>query len=163
MNVPAIYEKEQDRENQSLVAKSFEKKWGYVFVESAPLCHWDFDAYFNNKLRALVEIKCRTISIEKFDTYIISQSKMKNVYTASVDLGVKTILIVRWIDMVGWLLYVEPNSYEIMRGGRYDRNDLRDIESVIHIPIQDFQLIEVKGHRDYINKRIDAAKPMIQF
>jgi hypothetical protein len=65
--------------------------------------------------------------------------------------------------MVGWLLYVEPNSYEIMRGGRYDRNDLRDIESVIHIPIQDFQLIEVKGHRDYINKRIDAAKPMIQF
>ena len=136
-----VYEKGSDRKNQLLVAKSFEDKWGYTFSETEELCHWDFDAYFKGRLRALVEVKCRTISVKQFDTYIISQNKMQEVYNAAGDRGVKAILIVRWIDTVGWLHYDEPNNYEIKLGGRYDRSDQGDIESVIHIPILDFNVI----------------------
>jgi hypothetical protein len=52
-------------------------------------------------------------------------------------------LLVGWTDCIGWLRVDnrKRNAWPVVRGGRTDRNDPADIESVYEIPTEYFRII----------------------
>jgi len=130
------YEKESDRGNEAAVAKTYLKP-GYV-LEKMPV-FFDFDVGYslNRKLKAVAEIKCRTHPYGTYPTYMISAEKYNKLCTFASHTKVVTLLIVQW--SCGTIAHVSlPTDVSLFIGGRKDRDDPRDKEIVVHIPIGQF-------------------------
>tara|TARA_R110002020_G_scaffold276042_2_gene491254 strand:- start:18565 stop:18852 length:288 start_codon:yes stop_codon:yes gene_type:complete len=70
----------------------------------------------------------------------------------------QSFLIVRWSDVDG-IHHVNAHKsatsdYKIAWGGRRDRDDWQDIEPTIHIPIDDFEIVDTE--RQPLSKQEEA-------
>jgi hypothetical protein len=132
------YEQESDRNNEHYVAALYCKK-GYTF-EMTPK-FFDFDvAYLENDIiKAIAEIKCRTHKYGDFPTFFISAEKLRKLHALHISTGLPTLIIVSWsCGTVGHVMI--PVDVTVTIGGRTDRNDAKDIEMLVHIPINKFTL-----------------------
>ena len=58
------------------------------------------------------------------------------------DTGLDALIIVEWEDCIGYTQL--DGDWIIKTGGRVDRNDWQDIEPVVHIPVTEFTILEIK-------------------
>lgn len=93
----------------------------------------------NGKAKVIVEVKTRRNERLKYPTYMISQDK----YTALCEWeskGFLPVLLVQWTDALGCVRV--PVEHVVSTGGRYDRGDPKDIEKVVLININEFEVVE---------------------
>lgn len=92
----------------------------------------------NGRPRIVVETKTRFNSSVKYPTFMISKTKY-DALCALNKRGLHTGILVQWTDRLGFVPV--PVEHYTSVGGRYDRGDRRDIETVVHIDIKKFQTV----------------------
>ena len=133
-----LYETQEDLENEKSVASIIKSVWDLTAVKMPRAYHLDYALKDGqDTLRGFAEIKTRTTNKGKYPTYLISLSKIMNARRLTEYTGLSCILIVKWLDNIGWInLDIEG---ELGFGGRKDRNDWQDQEPVIFLPIDKFK------------------------
>lgn len=100
----------------------------------------DYMIYKKNKITHIVQLKTRNNCSFDYPTYMISHNKWKN-FIALAELNeCKAVLVVRWADKIGILIDREPDF--VQHGGRYDRNDPYDMESMAHFYVKNFTMTD---------------------
>jgi len=133
-----IYETSADRARENVVRQYLESKYACLYTPAEPLSPFDgVLKYPDGTVAAIVEIKTRKNTKNKYPTYMLSAAKWESGRKVAEDLGVPFLLIVRFTDGV----YVTKlkKEYPINQGGRYDRNDAQDVEPCVFIPMTDFR------------------------
>ena len=86
-------------------------------------------------LHAVLEIKCRTNPLHQYPTYMIDLHKLTTLHQLSTMLGCAAILVVRFVDFVTWVSVPDALAAgTVGEGGRTDRDDPSDIDTVMLIP-----------------------------
>ena len=132
------YETDEDRQNERDVATAIAQHYHLTPIKLPDHSRADFIMHRDGVAQSVIEIKCRNVSSAKYETLMLSKSK----YCALLDWaerGFKAALVVRWTDAIG--ICPVPVEHSLGTGGRTDRGDALDIESVVHIPIDRFKLI----------------------
>lgn len=89
---------------------------------------------------AIAEIKRRSIDFEDYDTIHVSLNKMKRVNEEAYRLNCRAIFIVQFNDGIFYFeIPRDLKGFPVREGGRRDRNDPHDIESMIHFPVDQFR------------------------
>jgi hypothetical protein len=133
-----LYETKEDLDREMDLARRFGALTDSVPVKLPIEAHADFIMVRNRMAKAVVEIKCRTNNRLAYDTYMLSQHKYAGLASWE-HYGLTPILLVSWADTTGYVKI--PCPHQISTGGRTDRGDAQDIESVVHIAISQFTLI----------------------
>jgi hypothetical protein len=133
-----IYETSLDRAREQAVRDYLMQKYACAYTPSEKLA--PFDGYLrkpDGALAAIIEIKTRKNNKNKYPTYMLSANKWEVGRRVADNLGVPFLLVVQFTDGV-YVTKLKAN-YPISQGGRYDRNDARDVEPCIFIPMSDFR------------------------
>jgi hypothetical protein len=139
-----VYERLTDQIRQGEIITRLEHAVGMRASATPRLCGWDYEMLRNDgTLSALVEVKYRRNTMQHYPTYIISQAKIVGMAQAARERNCMAGLLVGWTDCIGWLRVDnrKRNAWPVVRGGRTDRNDPADIESVYEIPTEYFRII----------------------
>ena len=135
------YESQNDLANERDAALFFAQKYGCDIAKLPVQYRLDFSVVDQSgDVVAFVEVKRRFNAMRKYCTCILSLSKLM----AAIDIKNATkkncYFLVHWDDAIG---FVElDDRYKIKIGGRMDRGDWQDVEPVIHIPVDDFKVLE---------------------
>lgn len=89
-------------------------------------------------MRSVLEVKCRTIPMGTYTTYILSEAKFLKLQEWCQN-GFRAGLAVRWTDALGLCAITAKDQFKTRMGGRKDRNDPRDQEMMVEIPISRFK------------------------
>lgn len=133
------YETAEDRANEYAVMAKFSALFpGAEVTRLSDEGHAFTVLSKRGKAKVAVEIKTRRNSSYAYPTFMISKSK----YDALCQLqsrGMHTGILVQWTDRLGFVTV--PVEHQTKVGGRYDRGDARDIETVVHISVKKFETI----------------------
>jgi hypothetical protein len=135
-----IYQTERDADNELAVKDFIQAKYNCNFVLTMPLD--PFDAVILNdsdEVMALVEIKSRRNTSDKYPTYMLSAAKADMVIRIAGSMDAIPLLMVKFTD--GVFVTKLKDGFERKRGGRYDRGDALDIEECIFIPMDRFRAL----------------------
>ena len=99
---------------------------------------FDFHLLKDGRPKAKVEVKVRSCTMDRYSTYMISKTKTRNAELYIRD-GWVCLLLVQWADKLGVTRL--GLDYEERQGGRIDRGDPKDMETVSLIPIDRFVVI----------------------
>ena len=132
-----IYESQTDKSNEYKVSEVISKAWK-VNLHKLPISYrLDFLITKDNKAKAIVEIKTRKNSYNKYPTLLLSLSKWNHGIEYTVLNKLKFILVVMFTDGIFYYTYSDQDKFEIKWGGRtLNTRDSADIEPVVHIPIE---------------------------
>lgn len=138
MNRP-MYETSADLKRESAVINEFcdiykLEKQKLPFTQKI-----DFALVKKKKIVVFVEVKCRVFNMGKYKTMFISLDKVQAARDLTALTGTKTLLLVCWSDVMGYIDFAEP--FDVQLGGRTDRNDVQDFGVVAHYPINKFKLL----------------------
>jgi len=103
--------------------------------------HYDGELFVNGKLFALVEIKCRKGSSERYADWHMAQHKIQRNRAAAAAKGVPLFLVYRWDDGV---FMADASKLDLSRthiGGRTDRNDPYDQEVMVLMNSKSFNRV----------------------
>lgn len=136
------YETADDRVRQyeAIVAYCSARKWIPRCTDE--LAAWDYTLYRGERRTAIVEVKCRRCSSGEYGTYMIGTRKMETLDREAARLAVHGLLLVAWTDCIG--VCDARTALDVghrRHGGRIDRGDPADMESVLHIPIDRFTTV----------------------
>jgi len=124
------YETQADLDAELIIAERIGKHLKSEYIKLPQNSRADFLFHTEGKPKAIVEIKKRSNTRNKYETYMLGRGK----YDALLDWskkGFNTALFVQWTDD---LAYVKiPATFTEGVGGRYDRGDPLDRESVVLI------------------------------
>ena len=70
-----LYENDEDRNNQQKVIEYVMYKWNFTAHDMPLAYEFDFACMRNKKVDAMVEVRCRNIDVNQFDTMIMSNKK----------------------------------------------------------------------------------------
>lgn len=130
------YGDDRDRSNEAEVASLLEQKWGCTLREFGPLCPVDRYAIQHNRLRALIEIKCRSHDSLKYPTVFLNVRKWITMTAAAAGLKVKPFFVVRFADRTGFVNLWNVDASKVRMGGCAEVvKSQTDIEPVIEIPL----------------------------
>jgi hypothetical protein len=133
-----VYENKEDSKREADVAKILEKSWKCDLIKMPPKSPFDYAAKRGKLIEAIVEIKTRTNTFQKYPTYMISAEKVCACMQRSIYLRVPFYLVVQFTDGVYyWSSNQEGFTLDV--GGRTERGDTLDLEMVCHIPIDHFK------------------------
>ena len=134
-----LYETQKDLFEESKIAIALAQLWNCNLFKMPKTSSVDFVSIRKGEAVGFVEIKNRTNKKNKYSTYMISKKKIDSAKQINKSTGLNTILVVKWADELG---YVPLNKdYPERQGGRYDRNDLADVETVVDIDILLFRTL----------------------
>lgn len=133
------YETDRDLTAEHAVATRISGHLKADFIKLPLNSRADYIFHDGNKIKAVVEIKRRTNTREKYDTYMLSRGKYDGLLNWS-KMGFNAALFVEWSDALGYIKI--PAPYTEGTGGRYDRNDPHDVESVVLISTALFKSIK---------------------
>ena len=146
MKLRPVYETKDDLKNEKGIAKLVSDELNCTLVKLPRKYQLDYGIVTIGEggkkfITGMVEIKCRSILKDKYDTYMISADKFMVglQYMQQFNLTIK--LVVSWVDCVGVYDFKEDTSYHIGFNGRYDRGDSEDVEPVVYIPIKAFKTL----------------------
>lgn len=142
----AKYETLKDLANQQKVMEIFTKTYGYEYVDLPQFSEMDYGiqksfrykGFKYSRIEGLVEVKCRSISFNRYPTFMLHLNKVQY----ALNCGVPTILLVSWIDAIGFIKFKEKHF--VTMGGRRDRNNQYDYDLMAHYPTEKFDLIWTK-------------------
>ena len=135
-----IYETAQDRQREDEVRQYLVETYKCGYEKTQTLA--SIDGYLkhpDDRLAAIIEIKCRNNAHDKYPTYMISATKWRNARAIAKDADIPFLLVVRFTDGI---YAVRGNvDYPTAKGGRYDRGDAKDTEECMYIPLDKFKKI----------------------
>eukprot|EP00919_Chromeraceae_sp_WS-2016_P060823 GHVR01144332.1.p2 GENE.GHVR01144332.1~~GHVR01144332.1.p2 ORF type:complete len:139 (-),score=5.76 GHVR01144332.1:6-422(-) len=135
-----LYETDSDRARESDVFEYIKSKIDCDVVKAPENAHFDgFLVGPNNLPMAMVEVKNRNNASTKYPTYMLSANKCRKCKELSDSSGVPFVLVVRFTD--GVFALTVKGEYPVEMGGRYDRNDPRDKEPCMFIPMDKFHKV----------------------
>ena len=135
-----LYETADDLSNEAAATAVLCEALGCEAVKLPLASRADRLLHKDGEARTIVEFKCRRVKRATYDTYMISKAKY-DALCAWVPLGFKSALLVRWSDQLGYVIV--PCEHTVAEGGRTDRGDPRDVETVVHIPTTLFKTVKV--------------------
>lgn len=137
------YETARDRSREQRTADKFAAAFNDLTMEKLPHGHdADFLATDKNGKEALVEIKTRTCTSTTYPTYHISKDKLDRLIRNAAKDGRDALLVVEWRDRVGYVSvkrFLAASTFK--KGGRWDRNDKHDVETMADAPISLFKFL----------------------
>lgn len=133
------YETDQDLIAEHVVAKKISEHLEADFIKLPRNSRADYIFHDSNRVKAVVEIKRRTNTRGKYDTYMLGRGKYDALLNWS-KMGFNTALFVEWSDDLGYVKI--PATFTEGTGGRYDRGDPHDVESVVLISTTLFKSIK---------------------
>ena len=137
-----IYETRDDRARQRTAMARLCAATGTDARETPDLCAWDYEVVRDGAVVAIAEVKCRLCASSTYPTYMISLRKMDEMGMEAAERGITAILVVAWQDRTGFAMIPEALATGLKaHGGRTDRGDPADMESVLHIPIDRFKFV----------------------
>ena len=138
-----LYETAEDRLQEDDVSDKLQSAW-HLDVWSLPLYATTGDLLLgkDGMLRAICEVKRRYNALDKYETYIISRSKLERISAMAAALNTKGLLVVQFDDVLVWHDAASALAYEARWGGRYDREDPNDLEIMAHIPIDSLKPVD---------------------
>lgn len=137
------YETAADRSREARTIEKWASSFPSVTVTKLPHGHdADFLAVDSRGNEALVEVKTRTCNSDTYATYHVSADKLKRLQKNAGTSGRDALLVVEWRDRIG---YIGVNKYldncTFKTGGRWDRGDKYDVETMADIEISHFIFI----------------------
>jgi len=138
------WETQADLDRETAVARLYAELRDCAYEKLPVQYKADYAFLRDGELKALVEIRCRNVRHDKYDTIILSLLKWHDVNAMAKAINVPAMLVVRYTDGVYTIPMREvPDSIEI--GGRVDRGDDRDVEPVVHYRVE--RMRQVSGFR----------------
>ena len=135
-----LYERQKDRANEKKVIKRIETAWGVESHKMKMAYGLDYMLLKGGNLHSFVEVKCRNNAQGDYPTYAISLMKFLQANRFTQSTVKPCYLIVKWTDKLGFLDMGE-SFYQVGVGGRTDRNNPNDIEPIVFIPNNKFEII----------------------
>lgn len=139
MGSPA-YESQTDRDNEMAVANMIAERFSAEFKKlSAAKYIADYIFHRERVPVAIVEVRCRTVASNAFDTLIMSSHKIRKGQQLSEYLGVPFLIAVRWSDRVSLRRIENDERFRVEVIGRpiESRGDETDSEPCCMIPIDE--------------------------
>ena len=134
-----IYETDADLEREDGIVRTICEAYSCGAFKMPRKSRLDHILTRGGEVVALIEIKSRTCSVGKYETYMISQGKYEALVNYSKRTHLPVAIFVRWTDRLGFVNV--PCDHTEGHGGRYDRGDDNDREKVVYIPIADFKRV----------------------
>ena len=138
-----LYETIEDRLQEQSVSEKLKEAWNLDVWSLAPYATTgDLLLGKDGVLKAICEVKRRYNARDKYETYIISRSKLRRISATAEALNTKGLLVVQFEDALVWHDATSSLVYETRWGGRYDREDPNDLELMVHIPLDKLKTVE---------------------
>lgn len=134
------YETEADRENAARVINHIAQTLGRRVKPLSNELPVNFALYNNTKMVKVVDVRCRRTAMWQYPTVIMSQRRLDRAYEFAQRNGVDLMIVVRWLDHIGFLKIDDPRRFPRKIGGRTDRMDAADIEALYHVPVGEFKI-----------------------
>jgi hypothetical protein len=132
------YESAVDRGNQNHVLGKLERAFGVrAHLPTEEYAFYDGVFDFGGS-KCVVEVKVRRNERSRYPTYMLSKMKYDTLCSVT-EQGADALLAVQWTDQLGVIQL--PAEHTVSTGGRYDRNDPRDVEQVVLIPVKKFKRV----------------------
>lgn len=138
------YEKPSDLKKEKAVAEKYGEYFDLEMNKLGELFCADYQGWADFKEVCIVEIKCRENAHDKYDDYMISEQKVLKCQEYSGKHRVGFYLVVRFTDGVYQRRIKPEDMFKTRIGGRNDRNDEQDMETVCLIPMNTFFEIELR-------------------
>ena len=132
-----VYQTHRDETNKQSLVDHVCLSLGYEELERCEKFQPADYFLYKGKKKALLQIKVRTNEFTAFPTYMVSLNKWKQAQAMARHNRCPFFLVVKWRDRVGYIDQKEPDF--IAEGGRTDRGDPRDIESMAHFKLASFK------------------------
>ena len=135
-----IYETDDDRANESDIFGTVTKKYNCKLEKCEQLAYADGYLLYKDESRgAVVEVKKRNNTHNRYPTYMLSANKHRNLIDISTSQNIPALLFVGFTD--GIYATKLKSEYPTAKGGRYDRNNPHDVENCVYIPMNEFKQI----------------------
>lgn len=140
------YENEYTLSTELVFAKELEAIWSCTLHKLPISYQIDFSACRNGEQIAWVEVKQRSNPHNKYQTYILSVLKWRELVRTSQVTNLPAILAVRFTNIDMYFTIPKNNQdvllkYEVA-GRTKNTRDAADIEPVVHIPIKLFKKVK---------------------
>ena len=131
-----LYETENDLQNERGVADILAKAWK-IDLHKLPISYWlDFFVTKAGKGKAVLEVRCRNNTHNKYPTLMLALAKWKHGIEYARCNGLAFVFAVKFTDGLFYYLYDKNDVFETNWGGRTKNvRDSADVEPVVHIPI----------------------------
>lgn len=134
------YQTARDVKHERAIVKKLSRLFNMKAVEMDDHCVVDYvmkDPADEN--RVALECKQRTALSTTYETYSISHRKHNDMLAFCERHDIETLIVaVQWKDCLVWYdvtdMIAKRIRFQIQTGGRTDRDDLDDIEAMIHYP-----------------------------
>ena len=135
-----IYETDADLKRENGIVKSICDTYQFDAFKLPLESRLDYILTKDEKVVALIEIKSRTCNTSDYETYMISKGKYDSLVDYSKRMRLPSAIFVQWTDRLGFMIV--PCEHTEGHGGRRDRNDKKDLEPMVYIPIDKFKWVE---------------------
>lgn len=125
------YETDLDRSNEESVIGVIAKLSMCDHMKLPKAYRADYVLIKNGRPVCIVEIKCRNVSIDKYETIMISAHKRMECVMLANELRCEVRLVIRYTDGIYAIDFKQEPDWSSV-GGRWDRNDQQDVEIVHH-------------------------------
>ena len=130
------YETKDSLTREGVVAKAVASAWASDAVKMPKYYKCDYALSRGKMVKAFLEIKCRDVLPDTYETIILSADKFTFLLEMERSTRVPCFFVVRFSDnSIRYAKLSEVKGFTIEIGGRFDRNDDDDTEAVVHIPI----------------------------
>ena len=136
------YETSEDLKNENRARTQIERDWG-VRLHKLPIAYkLDWVVCRDESIVGWGEFKKRKISINKYNTIMLSSMKVKEMVSYATVVG-KAMFFVEFEEGLYFTEISPSDSRQGMWGGRtWQRRDNQDEEPVILIPVKNFRKVE---------------------
>ena len=129
-----LYETRGDRLHEKRVAEMVGEAWGVGILRLPELSRpGDYLLHDEGRLLGIIEIKRRTTAHDKYDTFMLSASKVEQMMLAIRALHTDAWIIIEFTDGIFYCTAKTMAAGVLRTGGRYDRNDSTAVELLHHI------------------------------
>lgn len=144
-----IYETENDRQRELSVAEMVSVFVGGKLVKTRPMSSIDYIVLdMDGVASGLMEIKVRRYTVEELDRmggFFLSERKLLLIYATAKHMKVDFHLVVKTENCLLLLSLIDGKPWpklERMTGGRFDRGDKKDVETMCLFPTTMFKRID---------------------
>lgn len=133
-----FYETDEDRAGEARVAETLCEIFKCVPYKLKPSIKLDYALVRDNKIVALMEVKCRKYtkeSVESMGGLILSADKFKTGMEWAKTYNVPFVIAVKFLDCIRYGIFHKDISpiFQLVLAGRNDRNDDCDTEPCVMI------------------------------
>ena len=135
-----LWETQDDLDREAAVVAVYAKIKGCEYEKLPIQYKADYAFLRDEDLKALVEIRCRNVSHDKYDTIMLSLLKWHDVNAMARAINVPAMFVVRYTDGI-YSIPLREMPDEITMGGRALMRDARDRELVVHYKVDRMRFV----------------------